>query len=101
MISLLSFFALLEPRIEFFLRKESRAVDALHLLLRRIAFPVSARERKQFESAQLVRVRNVWTKTEVNKRRAFYVIDAHEVARFLVDQFTLQRLVAFAKHTQC
>ena len=32
MIALLSFFTLLEPCIELFLRKESRAVDALHLL---------------------------------------------------------------------
>src|SRR6185369_5918095 len=45
MIALLSLFTLLEPCIELFLREESRAVDTLHLLLRRVAFPVSARER--------------------------------------------------------
>src|SRR5215211_8600940 len=98
MIALLSLFTLLDPRIELFLRKESRAVDALHLLLRRIAFPVSAGERKQLEGAQLVRVGNVWTKTEVDERRAFDVIHTNEVAGLLVNQFTLQRLVAFTKH---
>src|ERR1044072_5937264 len=97
MIALLSFFTLLEPCIELFLREKSRAVDPLHLLLRRVAFPVSAGERQQLERLQLVSVRNVWTKTEVDDRRAVDVIDAHEVAGFFVDQLTLQRLVALAK----
>jgi hypothetical protein len=76
MIALLSFFALLQPRIELFLREESRAVNALHLRLRSVAFPVSAGERKQLERAQLVRVRHVWTETEIDERRAVDVIDA-------------------------
>src|SRR5689334_1213206 len=100
MIALLCFFALLQPRIELFLREESRAVDALHLRLRRVAFPVSAGERKQFERAQFVRARHVWAETKVDERRALDVIDAHDVAGFLVDQFTLQRLVALVEDAQ-
>ena len=42
----------------------------------------------------------MWTKTEVDKWRAVDVVDAHEVACLLLDQFTLQRLVAYAEHTQ-
>src|SRR6478736_4019201 len=92
MITFLGFFALLQPRVEFFLREESRAVDALHLRLRRVAFPVSARERKKFEGAQLVRTRNVRAETEVDERRAVDIVDADDLACFLVDQFALQRL---------
>ena len=44
MIALLCLFTLLQPRIEFLLREEGRAVDPLHLRLRGVAFPVSARE---------------------------------------------------------
>src|ERR1041385_5169431 len=98
MISLLCLFALLQPRVELFLREERRAVDALHLRLRGVAFPVSAGERKQLERAQLVRVRNVWTETEVDKGRAVDVIDAHLLTSLFVDQLTLQRLFAFAKN---
>src|ERR1051326_8562459 len=100
MIALLCFYTLLEPLIELFLREESRAVDALHLRLRRVALPVRARERKQFERLQLVRIGHVWTKTKVDERRAVDVIHADKVARLLVDQFTLQRLVTFAKNAQ-
>src|SRR5689334_13735904 len=100
MIAFLSFFALLQPRIELFLGEESRAVDTLHLRQRCIAFPVSAGERKQFESAQLVRVGNMWAKTEIDERRAVDVVDAHLLACLFVDQFTLQRLFAFSKNTQ-
>jgi hypothetical protein len=39
-------FSLLQPGIELFLRKEGRAIDALHLLLRSVAFPVSAGQRQ-------------------------------------------------------
>src|SRR5215213_296676 len=53
MIALLCLFTLFQPGIELFLREKGRAVDALHLLLRRVAFPVSAGQRKQFESTQL------------------------------------------------
>ena len=44
MIALLSFFALLEPRIQFFLGEKSSSIDALHLWPLGIAFPVGAGE---------------------------------------------------------
>ena len=61
MISLLGFFALLEPGVELLLREVRRSVDALHLRLRRIALPVRARKRQQFEGAQLIGVWDVRT----------------------------------------
>ena len=59
MIALLSFFALLEPRIQFFLREKSSSIDALHLGPFRIALPVGAGERKQLKSLQAIRIRHV------------------------------------------
>ena len=42
--TLLGFFALLEPGIEFFLTEKGRAVDALHLRILGVAPPIGARE---------------------------------------------------------
>ena len=51
MIALLGFFSLLQPRVQFVLREESRPIDALHLWPFGVAFPVGTRQRKKFESA--------------------------------------------------
>src|SRR5882672_3592883 len=100
-ISLFSLFALLQPRVQLFLRKEGRAVDALHLRLRGITLPISARKRKQLERAQLVGVGHVGAKTEINEWRIVDVINADRFAGLLINQFTLQRLVALLKNPQC
>src|ERR1700752_1203954 len=100
MVTLLSFFTLLQPRIQLFLREERGAVNALHLRLRRIAFPVSAGKREQFKCTQFVRVRNVWTETEIDERRTVYVVDTNEIAGLFIDQFTLQRFITFTKYAQ-
>ena len=101
MIALFGFFALLEPGVEFLRRKERRAIDALHLRLLGVAFPVSARERQHLERAQPIRIRHVRPQTEIDERRTIDVIDADNLAGFLVDQFALQRLVTFGKDSQC
>ena len=44
MITLLGFFTLLQPGIKFLLRKERRAIDALHLRPFGVALPVSSRQ---------------------------------------------------------
>ena len=59
MIALLSLFTLLEPRIEFVLRKKRSSIDALHLWSLGITLPVSAGERKQLESFQAIRIRHM------------------------------------------
>src|SRR5262249_13722359 len=47
-----------------------------------------------------IRVRHVWAKTEIDERRAVDVIDTHHVACFLIDQFTLQRLLTLIEDAQ-
>src|ERR1700682_2055114 len=94
MISFLSFLALLEPGVQFFLREESGAVDALHLRILSVAFPVSAGKGQQLERSQLVGVRHVWTETEVNERRIVDVVNANNFAGLLVNQLAFQRLFA-------
>src|SRR5437660_2703831 len=101
MIAFLGFFTLLQPPIQFFLREESRAVDALHLRPFGVAFPISARQRQQLERAQAIRVWHVRSKTEIDEWRTIDVINADRFAGLLVDQLTLQGFVAFSKDAQC
>src|SRR6185437_7051579 len=101
MISLLSLFALLEPNVKLFLRKERRAVYALHLRQRRIALPVSAGQRQQFEGPQLVGIWHVRTKTEIDERRVVDVIDTDRFACLFVNQFALQGLFTLFEDSQC
>src|SRR5436853_2659508 len=101
MIALLGFFTLLQPRIQFFRREESRAIDALHLRASGVAFPISARQRQQLERAQTIRVRHVRSKTEIEEWRTIDVIDADGLAGLLVDKFTLQGFIALSKDAQC
>src|SRR5436190_22527765 len=100
MITLLGFFALLKPGVEFFLSKERYPIDALHLRPLRITFPVRAGERKQLESFQTVGVRHVRAEAKVDERRAVDVINAYLLAGLFINQLALQRLVPFIKYTQ-
>src|SRR4029453_14250257 len=98
MVALFGFLALLKPGVQFILRKESRAIDPLHLRLRSVSHPVSSGERKQFESAQLVGVRHVRTKTKIYERRVVDVVNTDNVAAFVLNKLALERLVAFLKN---
>ena len=100
MIALLSFFALLEPRFQFFLREKSSAIDALHLRPFSIALPIGAGERKQLKSFQAICIRHMRAEAEIEEWRAVNVIDADTFACFLIDQFTLQRFVALIENAQ-
>ena len=51
MIAPLGFFEPVQIFVEFLLREEARAVDALHLRIAFLAFPVGARDAHQFERA--------------------------------------------------
>src|SRR5438128_757799 len=97
MIALLSFLALLEPRVQFLRCEERGAIDALHLRPLGVAFPISTGQRQKLERAQAVRVRHVRPKTEINEWRTVDVINADYSAGFFVDQFALQWLFTFGK----
>ena len=99
-VAALGLLALFDPRVEFFLSGEGRAVDALHLRALRVAHPVSAGEREQLERLQTVRVRHVRAEAEVQEGRAVNVIDAHLCAALVGDQLALQRLLAVAEDSQ-
>src|SRR2546425_5804000 len=101
MIALFGFLTLLQPGIQFLLREEGRAIDGLHLRTFSVAFPISAGGGQQLERAQAIRVRHMWSKTEINEWRTIDVIDADRFAGLFVDQFTLQWLVACFKDAQC
>src|SRR4030095_9374770 len=94
MIATLRFFALLQPRIALFLLCERDAVDALHLLIVRVSFPIRAGDRQQLERLQLSRMRNVRAKTEIDERGIVDVIDARRIRNLLVDQLALEGLLA-------
>src|SRR5205814_9535016 len=100
MIALLSFFALLEPRFQFFLREKSSAIDTLHLRPFSIALPIGAGERKQLKSFQAICIRHMRAEAEIEEWRAVNVIDADRCDGFLIDQFALQRLITLIEYTQ-
>src|SRR2546429_691973 len=100
MIALLSFFALLEPRIQFFLREKRSAIDALHLRPFSITLPIGAGERKQLKSFQAISIRHMRTQAKIEERRTVNVINANRCASFLVDQFALQRLITLIEDSQ-
>src|SRR5260370_29832913 len=97
MIALLSFLALLPPRVKFLRPEQSSAIDALHLRPLRVAFPVGTGQRQELESAQAVRVRHVRPQAKIYERRTVDVIDTDDRAGLFVDQFALQRLFTFGK----
>ncbi len=68
MIALLSFFALFQPRVQFFLREKRSSVDPLHLRPFRVPFPVSARQRQQLERFESICVRHVRAETKIDER---------------------------------
>src|SRR5262249_31975240 len=92
MVAPFGFFLLLDPLVELFLREESRAVDALHLLARFVAFPVRAGDRKQLDRFDLARRRDVRPQTEIDERRALDGVTAHLLAALLFDQLAFERL---------
>jgi hypothetical protein len=94
MIATFGFFALLEPRVELVLLRECDPVDALHLLIVRIAFPVRTGDREKLECLKLTRVRNVRPETEIDELRIVDVVDARRVGNLLIDQLALERLFA-------
>ncbi len=93
MVALFRFLTLTNPIFELLLSRECGAVDALHLILLGIAFPICARESQKFESLDLPGVRHMRTEAEVDERRVVYVVDARGAVDLLVDQFTLERFL--------
>src|SRR5438128_11098246 len=99
-IALLGFLALFEPRIQFFLSKERRPIDALNLRPLSVTFPVRTSELQQLESFQAIRVRHVRAQTEIDERRAVDVINADRLAGFFIDKLALQWFIAFTEDAQ-
>src|SRR5215510_6518227 len=91
-VALLGLFLLLDPFVKLLLREERRAVDALHLLARFVAFPVRAGDREQFYRLDLARRRDVRTEADIYERRALDGVAAHLLAALLFDQLALERL---------
>src|SRR5262245_44307383 len=92
MVAPLGLFLLFDPLVKLFLRKERRAVDALHLLARFVAFPVRAGDREQFDRLDLARRRDVRPEAEIDERRALDSVATHLIAALLFDQFAFERL---------
>src|SRR5215831_13395123 len=92
MVAPFGLFLLLDPLVKLFLREESRAVDALHLLARFVAFPVRAGDRKQLDRFDLASRRDVRPEAKIDERSAFDGVTTHLLAAFLFDQLAFERL---------
>jgi hypothetical protein len=88
-IPLFRLFSLFYPCIKFFLGRERRSVNALHLLVFGIAFPISTRKSEQFESFELAGMGNMRAKTKIDERRIINVVNACRFRNFLVDKLAL------------
>src|SRR5262245_4699123 len=97
MIALLRFLDPLQMLLQFLVREERRAVDALRRLVLRVALPVGVRCAQDFEALEPSRRRHVRAETEVDERIA--VLDRVDgdvllALRLLLDQLDLERLAA-------
>ncbi len=96
-VALLRFLDLREVGLQILVGEKRGAVDALHRLVARVAFPVGARRAQQLERLQLAGRRHVRPDAEVDE--GVLVLDGvagHLGLAFglLVDQLHLQRLAA-------
>src|SRR5207247_6956102 len=72
-VALLGLFNLREVRLQILVGEERGAVDALHRLIARVAFPVRIRRAQQLERLQLAGRRDVGAGAELNER--FRLVD--------------------------
>ena len=94
-VALLGLFNLREVRLQILVGEERGAVDALHRLIARVAFPVRIRRAQQLERLQLAGRRDVGADAEINER--FRILDCVAghfslPCSLLVDQLHLKQL---------
>ena len=99
-VAFLRFFDLRQVRLQLFVAEERRAVNPLHRLIARIAFPVGVRRAQQLERLQPAAGRHVRADAEVDEQVA--VLDRVDrdlflALRLLLDELHLQRLAAIAE----
>ncbi len=96
-VALLGFFNLREIRLQILVGEECRAVDALHRLVARIAFPVGVRCGQQLERLQPAACRHVRPDAEIDKEIAIPDrVDRYLFLAFclLLNQLHLQRFAS-------
>jgi hypothetical protein len=96
-VPLLRFLDPFQMLVELLRREERRAVDALHRLALRVAFPIRIGRREQLERPQRPGGRHVRADAEVDERVAILDRVARDVGlalRLLLDQLHLERLAA-------
>ena len=99
MIAALGFFEAVEICIQLLLRVEARPVDALHLRIAFLPFPVSACDAHQLERANAPGRRNMRPAAEVYKFSGG-VERHHRLDGALLHQFALEALIPFAIQLQ-
>jgi hypothetical protein len=101
-VALLRFFDLRQVRLQILVGEKGGAVDALHRLVARVAFPVGVRRAEQLERLQLAGGRHVRADAEVDE--GVLVLDRvagdfRLAFGLLFDQLDLQRLAALSRRT--
>ena len=92
MVAPLGLFQTLQILVEFRLREEARAVDALHLRVAFLALPVGARDAHQFERLDAAGGGDVRAAAEIDEF-AGGVERHHGLDGFFLDQFALEGLI--------
>ena len=95
MIAALGFFEAMEIFVEFGLREKARAVDALHLRVAFLAFPVGAGNVHQFEGANASGGRDVRAAAEIDEFSGG-VEGHHRLGGFFFDELAFENLIPVA-----